>query len=76
MNVLDMNFVDLSNLLCPWTIIKTKQAIDQLSEGESLLIKANDPSFMVDCQVYLRQAGHKLKSNWHEGDNDFFLIEK
>jgi tRNA 2-thiouridine synthesizing protein A len=71
-----MSTLDLTTLTCPWTIIKTKQAMDKLSNGENLLITVTDPSFIIDCQVYAKQTGHKLLYKWHKGDNICCLLQK
>jgi tRNA 2-thiouridine synthesizing protein A len=71
-----MSILDLTTLTCPWTIIKTKQAMDKLSSGENLLIMVTDPSFIIDCQVYIQKTGHKLLSKWHKGGNTCYLLQK
>lgn len=71
-----MSTLDLTSLTCPWPIIKTKQAMDKLSYEENLLIIVTDPSFIIDCKVYLKKTGHKLLSNWSNGDNIYCLLQK
>ncbi len=71
-----MRTLDLTTVTCPWTIIKTKQAMDKLSNGEQLLVKVTDPSFEIDCQVYLNKTGHGLLDKWYNGDNFCCLLQK
>lgn len=71
-----MSTLDLTNLSCPWPIIKTKQAMDKLNAEENLLVIVTDPSFIIDCKVYLKKTGHKLLSNWSTGDNIYYLLQK
>jgi TusA-related sulfurtransferase len=72
-----MSILDLTTIECPWNIIKTKQAMDKLSKGDKLLIKAGgDESFILDCQVYVNRAGHKLLSNWRTADSICCLLQK
>ena len=72
-----MSVLDLTTIECPWNIIKTKQAMDKLSSGDKLLIKAGkDASFMLDCQVYVNRAGHKLLSQWQTDENICCLLQK
>lgn len=71
-----MSTLDLTTLTCPWAIIKTKQAMDKLSKGENLLIIVSEPSFLIDCQVYVNKTGHKLLSKWYDGDNIHCLLQK
>ena len=44
-----MSTLDVTSLTCPWPIIKTKQAMDKLSNDENLLVIVADPSFIIDC---------------------------
>ncbi len=71
-----MSTLDLTTLTCPWTIIKTKQAMDKLSSGENLLIIVSDPSFIIDCQVYVKKTGHKFLSRWYTGESICCLLQK
>lgn len=71
-----MSTLDLTTLTCPWTIIKTKQAMDKLYNGDNLLVTVTDPSFLIDCQVYVNKTGHKLLSKWFNGNNIYCLLEK
>ena len=50
--------------------------MDQLSFGEELLIIVNDPSYIIDCKVYVNQTGNKLISNWSEGEKIYCLLQK
>ncbi len=71
-----MSTLDVTSLTCPWPIIKTKQAMDKLSNDENLLVIVADPSFIIDCQVYVKKTGNKLLSSWHQGDNIYCLLQK
>lgn len=71
-----MNILDLTILSCPLTIIKTKQAMDQLSSGQCLLIKGSDPSFIIDCKVYTNKTGNRFISNWSNDDKIYCLLQK
>lgn len=68
--------LDLTALTCPWPIIKTKQAMDNLSNAENLLVIVKDPSFVIDCKVYVNRTGHKLLSSWNKDQNIYCLLQK
>lgn len=67
--------LDTSGLRCPIPIMQTKQEISKLTNGQSLLIVATDPSYYVDCQVFIRQTGHILLQSWQEGEKFYYLIQ-
>jgi len=62
--------LDTCGLRCPLPIMLTKQNIIKLTKGGVLLIIATDPSFTVDCSVFVRQSGHILLQSWQD---DFVL---
>lgn len=70
------NTLDLTSLTCPWPIIKTKQVMNKLTSKEILLVIVNEPSFIIDCIVYVNRTGHKLLCNWHNGNNIYCLLQK
>lgn len=71
-----MTTIDLTKVDCPWTIIKTKQKMDKLSQGDHLLVIFKDQSFIIDCKVYLNQTGNKLVDNWENGEHIYYVLEK
>lgn len=68
--------LDLTTLNCPWPIIKTKQAMDNLANQENLLVIVKDPSFVIDCRVYVNKTGNKLLSSWNQDQNIYCLLQK
>jgi len=68
--------LDLTSLTCPWPIIKTKQAMDNLASAENLLVIVKDPSFVIDCTVYVKKTGNKLLSSWNKDQNIYCLLQK
>ena len=68
-------FLDASNLRCPLPIIRTKQFISKLTNGAKLLVAVNDPSYRVDCLVFVRQTGHLLLQSWQEGEKFYHLLQ-
>ncbi len=35
-----------------------------------------DPSFAIDCKVYIRQSGHKLLQSWQNGEQYYYILKK
>lgn len=68
--------LDTTGMRCPWPIIHTKQKISELDNGEKLLVVTTDPSFYIDCEVFVRQSGNKLLNSWQEQGNIYFLLQR
>ncbi len=68
--------VDACGLQCPGPIIKIKQSIDTLSEGERVEIVATDAGFARDAEAWCRTTGHQLISNVQSNGKYTVVIEK
>lgn len=77
--MMDLNFdikLDTTGLHCPLPIIKTKQTLSKLASKKVLLVITTDPSFDIDCKVYIRQSGNKLLKSWQVGKEFYYLLSK
>lgn len=54
--------LDACGLQCPGPILKTKKKMEELKEGEALIIKASDPGFKKDIKTWAEKTGNKLIS--------------
>jgi peroxiredoxin family protein/TusA-related sulfurtransferase len=54
--------VDACGLQCPGPIIRLKKEMDNLEEGDRIIIKASDPGFGVDVQSWSKLTGNNLVS--------------
>lgn len=52
--------IDACGLSCPGPIMKLKQAIDTLREGETLEITATDPGFVRDAEAWCSNTGNRF----------------
>lgn len=52
--------LDLTGLLCPLPLLKTKQAMAKMESGERIRILATDRSVVVDFRVFIDRFGHEL----------------
>ena len=68
--------LDTSGLHCPLPIAHTKQIISKLGNNQVLLVITTDPSFDIDCKVYIRQSGNKLLKSWLDGKKFYYLLQK
>jgi tRNA 2-thiouridine synthesizing protein A len=57
-------------------IVRTKKAMDQLDNGDSLKVLATDPGAVADFQAWTHRTGHKLLSSEEVNHEFHFLLEK
>ncbi len=67
--------LDTRGLACPMPIIKTKKTIDELNEGEILLVIADDPGAKEDFPAWCEQTGNELLK-MEEKDEDIYIYIK
>ena len=60
MNVVVNVELDLSGLVCPLPLLKTKQALNHMQSGQVIKVLATDPGSKRDFQVFAEQSGNKL----------------
>lgn len=68
--------IDACGLQCPGPILKVKQAVDRIGEGERIEVTATDAGFSRDAQAWCSTTGNKLISNAEESGRYTVLIEK
>lgn len=59
--------VDACGLQCPGPILKVKENIDQMQDGQVLEIEASDFGFLSDVQAWTKNTGNTLLENKIEG---------
>lgn len=68
--------LDLSGLVCPLPLLKTKQALNRMSSGQKIKVTATDPGSVRDFQVFADQSGNLLLE-MSEMDGEFhYLLQK
>jgi len=60
--------LDVKGASCPMPVVKTKSAIDDLSEGEVLEVLATDPGSMSDLDGWATGTGGVEMLDQVEGD--------
>ena len=68
--------VDACGIQCPGPILKLKQAMDVLSVGQQLEVRATDAGFPRDAEAWCRTTGHKFLGKRAEGGIQIVEIEK
>jgi len=68
--------LDVTGLLCPMPVLRTRKKLDELSAGALLLVVASDPAAVQDMPAFCKMAGHTLVMARVEDARYFFEIEK
>lgn len=68
--------VDACGLQCPGPILKLKQNVDNISEGERLEMVATDAGFARDAQAWCNTTGNTLISNSEDKGKFTIVVEK
>lgn len=68
--------VDACGIQCPGPILKLKQAMDVLTVGQQLEVRATDAGFPRDAEAWCRTTGHKFLGKRAEGGIQIVEIEK
>lgn len=68
--------LDVSGLLCPLPILKTKQSLSTMPSGQLLKVVATDPAAVIDFQVFSDSTGNEILSISQTDDTFVFLLKK
>lgn len=68
--------LDCSGICCPGPLLRVKEAVDQLKDGEVLEIHASDPGFYEDVNAWCKNTGNQLLSRQREKGGITAVIKK
>lgn len=68
--------VDACGLQCPGPIMKVAEGMKEATEGETLCVRATDPAFASDIQVWCERTGNRLISVTNEKGVYQVLLQK
>jgi TusA-related sulfurtransferase len=68
--------LDLSGLMCPMPLLKTKQALNRMETGEIIKVTATDPGSERDFHVFARQSGNTLVHFQHTDERFCYWLQK
>jgi NADPH-dependent 2,4-dienoyl-CoA reductase/sulfur reductase-like enzyme/peroxiredoxin family protein/rhodanese-related sulfurtransferase/TusA-related sulfurtransferase len=68
--------VDACGLQCPGPILKLKDTIDMMSEGDQMEVTATDPGFFGDVESWCKVTGNKLITRENNAGEIRAVIEK
>lgn len=70
------DYIDLCGLSCPGPLVKVKENMDKIEDGEVFKAKASDAGFYNDIQAWAKSTNNEILSLKKEGDNIFVDILK
>ena len=65
--------VDARDLLCPHPLLKAKLALEPLSSGAIVQVRATDPSSVIDFKVFTQQTSNQLL-DWYQTKDDLYVF--
>ena len=68
--------LDCSNLLCPMPVIRTQNALKELTIGDTLEVICTDPGTLSDIPTWCRINNHKVISTTEVDACIIFQIQK
>ena len=69
------HFLDVLGFYCPVPLHETKKALEQLSNGDVIGVKADDPETLHDIPMYLGRTSHILRRVTNDSGEYYFIIE-
>jgi len=67
------NTVDITDVVCPVTFVKTKVALEDLEEGEILQVHLKDGEPVQNVPRSVKDEGHKVLKLQDNGDGTYEL---
>jgi len=68
--------LDTRGLNCPLPILKVKKALNAMASGQTLHVRATDPTAVKDFEAFAEQTGNRLLESTEAGGEFRFLIKK
>ncbi|MCR5687020.1 MAG: sulfurtransferase TusA family protein [Lachnospiraceae bacterium] len=68
--------IDITDVTCPITFVKTKVAIEELDEGQILQVHLNDGEPVENVPRSIREEGHEVLDLRENGDGTYELFIK
>lgn len=68
--------LDCTGICCPGPLLRVKEAVDQLKDGEVLEAHASDPGFYEDVNAWCKNTGNQLLSRQREKGGITAVIQK
>ncbi len=77
MNIKENEFIDITDLVCPITFVKTKITLEEMETGQILKVRLNDGEPVQNVPRSLKDEGHKVLDLSENDDGTYTLfVEK
>lgn len=73
---LQIHLVDCVGLYCPVPVMRAKEEVDKLEDGNLMELIADDPASAEDIPRWAKRAGHLLLTMRQDDEEYHFLIQK
>lgn len=73
---LEMVTLDACGLQCPGPILKVKQTMDKMQDGQLLKVEASDFGFSADVENWAKNTGHQVIDNKIENNKVIATLQK
>lgn len=68
--------IDITDVVCPITFVKTKVALEELEDGQVLSVKLNDGEPVQNVPRSLKEEGHQVLKLTDNEDGTYNLLVK
>lgn len=68
--------LDMTGLLCPLPVLKTRKALMALQSGTVVRVIATDPMSVIDMPHFCNEQGHELLAQEQDGQRYIFRIRR
>ncbi|GHV84247.1 transcriptional regulator [Spirochaetia bacterium] len=65
--------IDITNVVCPITFVKTKVALEDIEDGQVLEVRLNDGEPIQNVPRSLKDEGHKVTGTKRLDDGTYLL---
>lgn len=77
MSIAANEFIDITDVVCPITFVKTKVVLEDMEDGQILEVHLNDGEPVQNVPRSLKDEGHKVLELSQNGDGTYTLfVEK
>lgn len=66
-------FVDITDVVCPITFVKTKVALEELEKGQTLQVRLNDGEPIQNVPRSLKSEKHKITEITRNDDGTYLI---
>lgn len=68
--------VDITDVVCPVTFVKAKVALEELDDGEILVVRMNDGEPVQNVPRSIKEEGHQILKLLDNEDGTYTLFVK